>query len=144
MQKFQQLYQPADQTSSSTISSSSSSSSSAAASEPSALQGILSERFLCGPDLTAAQQQDPYYSSELGQVFFPPNIWPSNHVPALQPQMLQCYSQCETIAAALMRLFAVALGVQQQYFDDKLHRHHSNMQVHGTQVWCSCTTYQCK
>lgn len=126
LQDFQQLYQQAHRSGSSTIRSSSSS---AAASEPSALQGVLSERFLCGPDLTPAQQLDPYYSDELGRVFFPPNIWPNNHVPALQPQMLQCYSQCEAIAAALMRLFAVALGVEQQYFDDKLQRHHSNMQV---------------
>jgi hypothetical protein len=36
--------------------------------EPSALAGILSERFLCGPQLTQQQLQDPYYSSELGQV----------------------------------------------------------------------------
>jgi len=36
--------------------------------EPSALAGILSERFLCGPVLTATQLQSPYYSNELGQV----------------------------------------------------------------------------
>lgn len=50
-------------------------------------------------------------------------------MPELQPQMLQCYAQCEDIAAALMGLFAVALGLQQQHFDAALRRHHSNMQV---------------
>lgn len=97
--------------------------------EPSAVAGILSERFCCGPQLSAAQLQDPYYGSELGQVFFPPNAWPDVAVPQLQPQMLQCYSQCEVIAAALMRLFAAALGVEQGFFDKHLARHHSNMQV---------------
>jgi isopenicillin N synthase-like dioxygenase len=97
--------------------------------EPSALQGILSERFCCGPDLTPEQQQDPYYSSDLGHVFFPPNCWPTGTVPQLQPQMLRCYSKCEVIAASLMQLLAAALGVPQHYFDDKLLRHHSNMQV---------------
>lgn len=43
--------------------------------------------------------------------------------------MLQCYSQCEDIAAALMELFAVALGLDQHHFDPMLVRHHSNMQV---------------
>lgn len=106
-------------------------------SEPSAAAGILSERFCCGPDLTASQQQDPYYSSQLGRVFFPPNAWPSSLAPQLQPQMLQCYSQCEVIAAALMRLFAVALGVDQGHFDRALTRHHSNMQVRrGVCVYC--------
>jgi isopenicillin N synthase-like dioxygenase len=100
--------------------------------EPSAVQGILSERFCCGPDLTFEQQQDPYYSSDLGQVFFPPNCWPTDSVPQLQPQMLRCYSQCEVIAASLMQLLAVALGVPQHYFDDKLLRHHSNMQASGS------------
>jgi hypothetical protein len=37
-------------------------------SEPSALAGILSERFMCGPVLSQQQLQDPYYTSELGQV----------------------------------------------------------------------------
>jgi len=106
-----------------------SSSSAAHLAEPSALDGILSERFCCGPELTSTQQQDPYYSSELGQVFFPPNAWPHQQLPELQPHMLQCYSQCDVIAAALMRLFAAALGMDPHYFDASLTRHHSNMQV---------------
>jgi hypothetical protein len=64
-------------------------------------------------------------------------------VPALQQQMLQCYSRCEAIAAVLMRLFAVGLGVEQQYFIDKLHRHHSNMQVRSHNCCCCCTLCCC-
>lgn len=108
---------------------STSSSTAAHLAEPSALDGILSERFCCGPELTSTQQQDPYYSSELGQVFFPPNAWPHQLLPELQPHMLQCYSQCGVIAAALMRLFAAALGMDPHHFDASLTRHHSNMQV---------------
>lgn len=124
--------------------------------EPSAALGILSERFICGPELTPTQQHDPYYCSELGQVYFPPNAWPSTLAAApelqqlqqLQPQMLACYSQCEAIAAALMRLFAAALGVDQHFFDDKLVGHHSNMQVGAAQArlcrlpFCGCTAGQ--
>lgn len=48
--------------------------------EPSAAAGILSERFVCGPPLTSSQLQDPYYTSELGQVRIP---WPGLHTPSL-------------------------------------------------------------
>ncbi|WIA18229.1 hypothetical protein OEZ85_009699 [Tetradesmus obliquus] len=97
--------------------------------EPSALAGILSERFMCGPPLTQQQLQQPYYCSELGQVFFTPDVFPSSSTPELQPAMQACYSQCEIIAGAVLRLAAASLGLQQHFFDDKICRHHSNLQV---------------
>ncbi|KAF6262954.1 hypothetical protein COO60DRAFT_556367 [Scenedesmus sp. NREL 46B-D3] len=97
--------------------------------EPSALAGILSERFMCGPPLTQQQLQDPYYASELGQVFFTPDVFPSSTAGELQPAMQACYTQCEAIANAVLRLFAASLGLQQHFFDDKVCHHHSNLQV---------------
>jgi isopenicillin N synthase-like dioxygenase len=43
--------------------------------------------------------------------------------------MQACYSQCEVVANAMLRLFAASLGLQQHYFDDTVCRHHSNLQV---------------
>eukprot|EP00878_Enallax_costatus_P012004 GHUV01012533.1.p1 GENE.GHUV01012533.1~~GHUV01012533.1.p1 ORF type:complete len:253 (+),score=74.71 GHUV01012533.1:170-928(+) len=97
--------------------------------EPSAAAGILSERFCCGLPLTDSQLQDPYYSSELGQVFFTPDRWPTPVVPELQPAMEQCYKQCEVISDAVLCLFAVALGMPEDSFQAKTNKHHSNMQV---------------
>jgi hypothetical protein len=48
--------------------------------------------------------------------------------------MQACYSQCELIANAMLRLFAASLGLQQHYFDNKVCRHHSNLQVR--KEWC--------
>jgi isopenicillin N synthase-like dioxygenase len=63
------------------------------------------------------------------QVFFTADAFPSSASPQLQPAMQACYSQCEVIANAMLRLFADSLGLQQHYFDDTVCRHHSNLQV---------------
>lgn len=63
------------------------------------------------------------------QVFFTPDAWPDSLVPELRPVMQDCYSQCQAIAAAVLHLFAAALGVQHDYFDDKTCWQHSNLQV---------------
>eukprot|EP00775_Hariotina_reticulata_P005439 gene5439-5672_t len=101
----------------------------AAGVEPSALAGILSERFLCGPVLSASQLQCPYYSNELGQVFFAPDRFPISSVPQLQPLMQQHFLQCEAAANAVLRLLAAALGIDHNFFADKVDKHHSNLQV---------------
>jgi isopenicillin N synthase-like dioxygenase len=63
------------------------------------------------------------------QVFFTPDVFPSSSTPELQPAMQACYTHCEAISDAVLQLIAVSLGLQQHFFDDKICRHHSNLQV---------------
>lgn len=63
------------------------------------------------------------------QVFFAPNMWPHAEAPALQPCMEAMYARCTGVADALLRIFAVALGAGEHFFEDKTDAHHSNMQV---------------
>ncbi|CAE8622304.1 unnamed protein product, partial [Polarella glacialis] len=76
--------------------------------EPSATQGIVSERFCCGPPVcepsdsqswqvvqsdAAGGHADPHYGSSLGQVFFPQNVWPTQEeardLAQLRPALLE-------------------------------------------------------
>jgi isopenicillin N synthase-like dioxygenase len=99
--------------------------------EPSAAEGVLSERFMCKPPLSPQQLQHPHYSSDLGQVFFAPDAWLTAAVPQLQPAMQQCYQQMSAVADTLLRLFAAALDLPLDHFEALTDRHTSNMQVGG-------------
>lgn len=102
----------------------------AAAAEPSAIEGILSERFLCGPPLSGAQLADPYYSEGLGPVFFAPDAWPPpGAAPVLRARMQACHGDMGRVADAALRLVAAALGLEASYFDGMVARACSNLQV---------------
>ena len=106
----------------------------AAAAEPSALEGILSERFLCGPLLTEADRLDPFYSSSLGPVFFAPDAWPADGVaPGLRARMQGAHAYMTRVAEAAARLMAAALGLEAAHFEGMTRRHCSNLQVGGCQ-----------
>lgn len=96
--------------------------------------GLLSQQ--CCTKQKLLHTVNPAALAYLLQVFFSPEVWPTAYVPELQPAMQQCYQQCDVISAAVLRLFAAALGMPYQYFDSKTNRHHSNMQVRCKNV-CS-------
>jgi isopenicillin N synthase-like dioxygenase len=66
-------------------------------------------------------EQDPYYDSEEGRKFFPHNLWPTQ--PAeFRPVVEEYYRSVERLAAAIMRIFALALDLDEHFFADKMDR----------------------
>jgi isopenicillin N synthase-like dioxygenase len=78
----------------------------------------LKEFFHVGPvDVT----DDPYYTSALGQPYFPPNIWPTTPA-GFESAATVYYRSMSQLNRLLMRLAALALGVDEDFFDDKIDR----------------------
>lgn len=71
---------------------------------------------------------DPYYGSETGRRIFPANIWPEI-IPDFKTTWLEYYDAMETVTQTLMRLFALALAVPEDWFDDKIDKHMTTMAV---------------
>ena len=85
----------------------------------------LKEFYHVGPvDVT----DDPYFTSERGRQFFLPNIWPE------QPERLrdaatEYYRTMDRLVIFLMRLAALALGLEERFFDDKVSRSIGTMRL---------------
>jgi isopenicillin N synthase-like dioxygenase len=69
---------------------------------------------------------DPYYTTSLGRRLFASNIWP-DIVPGFVEIWTDYYLVMEGLAASLMRLFALALGLDEGWFDDKIDKHVTNL-----------------
>lgn len=84
----------------------------------------LVEYFSIGkPDVDLT---DPYYDPSHSSVHYHENIWPS--VPAeFRSAWTNYYLELESLAASLMGLFAVAVGLEESWFDDKVNKHCSNL-----------------
>ena len=64
---------------------------------------------------------DPYYHSEAAQKFFPPNVWPER--PSDFRHAYETYYRAiQRLASDIMRIFALALGLDESFFADKLDR----------------------
>ena len=64
---------------------------------------------------------EPYYTEGHGKDFFSPNLWPQR--PArMRPACEAYYRALGGIGDELMRIFALALGIDEDYFDDKIAR----------------------
>jgi hypothetical protein len=107
----------------------------APATEPSAQQGILSERFLCGPPMGKRELSGPgtdYYTSGLGPVFFTPDVWPAEAAaPGLREGMRALHHDMASVADAALALMAGALGLDREYFAPFTLRACSNLQASG-------------
>ncbi|MEM9566627.1 MAG: 2OG-Fe(II) oxygenase family protein, partial [Actinomycetota bacterium] len=57
-----------------------------------------------------------------------PNVWPTE-VPGFRETWLDYYGVLESLSATLMRLFALGLGLDEGYFDDKIDDHVTNLVV---------------
>lgn len=85
----------------------------------------LKEYFHVGPVDAAA---DAYYTSALGRRHFEPNIWPAT--PAGFPDVVTVYYRAmSALIVFLMRLAALALDVEETFFDDKVHRSIGTMRL---------------
>jgi len=87
------------------------------------------------PDLcqlyTVCRLGDPGVATEasLGEdfeVWSRPNPWPSE-VPEFEPTWREYYVELESLAGELMQLFALALGLDETFFDDKIDDHITNL-----------------
>ena len=70
----------------------------------------------------------PYYASPLGKAIFAPNIWPKG-IPGLREAWTEYYQAMEKLAGNLMRLFALALNLDEHWFDDKVDKHMTNFVI---------------
>jgi isopenicillin N synthase-like dioxygenase len=85
----------------------------------------LKESFSCGPFAAA---YDEYHCGEAGERFFAPNIWPDR--PARMRELWETYyAEMERFASDLMRIFALALDLPEQWFQDKIDKQIANFSV---------------
>ena len=76
------------------------------------------EAFNCGVD--AVDESDPYVVAERHR-FFAPNMWPEQ--PAdMQSVWVAYFAACRALAGELSRMFAAALGMQEDFIFDKINR----------------------
>jgi isopenicillin N synthase-like dioxygenase len=85
----------------------------------------LKEYFHVGPVATG---DDPYYTSVVGRRHFQPNVWPA--APAgFEPVITAYYQAMGGLVTFLMRLAALALDVDEHFFDDKVDRSIGTMRL---------------
>ncbi|MSO77658.1 MAG: isopenicillin N synthase family oxygenase [Alphaproteobacteria bacterium] len=83
----------------------------------------LREQFYLGPLV----DRSPDFAHLAGAApLYGPNIWPETPA-AYRPVFTAYYQTLEALGAKLMRVFAVALDVDERYFDDKIDRHFSTL-----------------
>jgi isopenicillin N synthase-like dioxygenase len=85
----------------------------------------LKEFFHVGPvDATA----DAYYTSAEGRQHFLPNVWPARPA-GFERAATTYYRAMDRLVTSLMRLAALALGVDEAFFDDKVDRSIGTMRL---------------
>jgi isopenicillin N synthase-like dioxygenase len=79
----------------------------------------LREQIVTGPTAPAG---DPYYRTPAARPFFYPNVWPERPA-GLERSWAAHYAAMTGLAGRIMRLFALALDLPEDFFDDKIDRH---------------------
>ena len=70
---------------------------------------------------------DPYYTAHT-DTWFEPNIWPDTPT-RFRAQLCSYYRAMERLAEVLMRIFATALALREDFFADKIDRHITAMRL---------------
>ena len=83
------------------------------------------EVFAIGPDKLP---DEPYYTGPNAYPNFAPNLWPDRPV-GLYPAMNSYFSAMEQLMRLIARIFAVALEQPEDYFEDKLDKHTSQLRL---------------
>lgn len=93
--------------------------------DPQAYGSDLNESLMIGP----VDLPDPAYAfAPAAGRHFAPNVWPEEPK-ELQAIYTEYYRAMGDLAAVLMRIFALALGLPEHHFDDKIDRHISRLRV---------------
>lgn len=85
----------------------------------------IKESYSIGPIDTP---DDAYHRAAAPANFFAPNMWPEG-LPQFRTTWTAYYGRMEELAGTLMRIFAMGLGMDEHYFDDKIDHHISNFSV---------------
>jgi isopenicillin N synthase-like dioxygenase len=85
--------------------------------------GDLNESLMIGP----VDPVDPDYAHRGGK-HFAPNLWPERPA-AVRPVFTRYYRAMSGLAQTLMRIFALALDLDEHFFDDKIDRHISRLRL---------------
>lgn len=93
--------------------------------DASAKAGDLNESMMIGP----VDVPDPAYATATAAGHhFAPNIWP-DEPEDFEKTWTEYYQAMSELSLDLMRSFALALGMDEHYFDDKVDRHISRLRV---------------
>lgn len=71
---------------------------------------------------------DPYFNSDAGRAIFLPNVYPEE-IDGLRETLERYYDAMTELATTLMRLFALALGLDEHWFVDKIDKHMTNLSL---------------
>jgi isopenicillin N synthase-like dioxygenase len=85
----------------------------------------LKEFFAIGP---VDVPDEPYYRRPEAYPSFAPNLWPARP-PGFRAVWTEYYRAMEALAARIMRLFALALDLPEDFFRDKTDRHISGLRA---------------
>src|SRR5262249_22255954 len=66
--------------------------------------------------------EETYYTGPEGRRYFIPNFWPATPE-RFATAAAAYYTEMEKLAAFMMRLTALALGLEERFFDDKIDKH---------------------
>jgi isopenicillin N synthase-like dioxygenase len=72
--------------------------------------------------------EETYYTGPEGKRYFIPNFWPATPEGIANPAAAY-YAEMEKLAAFMMQLAALGLGLEEHFFDDKIDRHVSAMRL---------------
>jgi isopenicillin N synthase-like dioxygenase len=86
--------------------------------DASARLGDLNESFIAGP--IHVPEPEYAFAPEAGH-HFAPNLWPED-LPEMEAVYSRYYDEVDRVAVELMRLFALALGLEEGAFDDLVDR----------------------
>ena len=87
--------------------------------------GDLREAFSAGP---MEFPDDEYHRSAEAKIHLAPNLWPARPV-QFRATLTAYYQRLATLAADLMRMFAVALDLPESFFDHMLSNHSSAVRI---------------
>jgi isopenicillin N synthase-like dioxygenase len=85
----------------------------------------LKEFFAIGP---VDVPDDDYHRRPEAYPSFAPNLWPA-HPPEFRAVWTEYYRAMETLAGRIMRIFAVALGLREDFFREATDRHISGIRA---------------
>jgi isopenicillin N synthase-like dioxygenase len=71
---------------------------------------------------------DPYWTANFGPVHAHPNLWPEDG-PQLRRAVSDYWRVMEALSAQLMRIFALALDLDEDFFVQRSKRHVTNMRI---------------
>lgn len=90
----------------------------------------LKQGYSVGPRLDYRNLDESYMSTPDGRKWFVPNQWP-DRPHEFRAAWTEYFRAMDALAATLMRISALALGLPEEYFDDKIDRHMTRLNANS-------------